>query len=84
MESINGLKSVCPISVKSRRLSRNNAPRDRYTHAHKQCEKGLFVGRIKYKRKGPFFFTKRTQETGSGLFSLLITICVKGEIVYYN
>ena len=42
-----------------------------------------FVGRIKYKRKGPFF-TKRTQETGSGLFSLLITFCVKGEIVYYN
>ena len=41
-QSINGLKSVCPISVKSRRLSRNNAPRDRYTHAHKQCEKGLF------------------------------------------
>ena len=37
----NVLKSVCPISVKSRRLSGNNAPRDRYTHAQKQCEKGL-------------------------------------------
>ena len=43
IESINGLKSVCPICVKSRRLSRNNAPRDRYTHAHKQCEKGLLL-----------------------------------------
>ena len=41
IESINDLKSVCPICVKSRRLSRNNAPRDRYTHAQKQCEKSL-------------------------------------------
>ena len=41
IESINGLKSVCPISVKSRRLSRNNAPRDQYTPAHKQCKNGL-------------------------------------------
>ena len=30
------------------------------------------------------FFTKRTQETGSGLFSLLITFCDKGEIEYYD
>ena len=44
IESINDLKSVCPISVKSRRLSGNNAPRDRYTHAQKQCEKGLLRG----------------------------------------
>ena len=42
IESVIGLKSVCPIYVKSRRLSRNNASRDRYTHAQKQCEKGLF------------------------------------------
>ena len=47
IESIYGLKSVCPISVKSRRLSRNNAPRDRYTHAHKQCEKCLLRQYIK-------------------------------------
>ena len=39
MASINNLKSVCPTCVKSRRLSRNNAPRDRYMHAQKQCEK---------------------------------------------
>ena len=42
-ESINGLKPVCPICVKSRQLSRNNASRDRYTHAQKQCEKGLLA-----------------------------------------
>ena len=41
MENINGLKFVCPICVKSRRLSRNNASRELYTHAQKQCEKGL-------------------------------------------
>ena len=39
--SINGLKAVCFISVKSRRLSRNNASCGRYTHAQKQCEKGI-------------------------------------------
>ena len=43
IESVNGLKSVCPIYVKSLRLSRNNASRDRYTHAQKQCEKGLLL-----------------------------------------
>ena len=41
METINVLKSVCPICVKSRRLSRNNASRELYAHAQKQCEKGL-------------------------------------------
>ena len=41
IESINGLKAVCLICVKSRRLSRNNASRGRYTHAQKQCEKSL-------------------------------------------
>ena len=34
IESNNSLKGVCPISVKCRRLSRNNASRERYTHAH--------------------------------------------------
>ena len=42
IDSVSGSKSVCPIFVKSRRLSRNNASCDRYTHAQKQCEKGLF------------------------------------------
>ena len=42
IESIKDLKSICHICVKSRRLSRNNAPSDRYTHAQKQCEKGIF------------------------------------------
>ena len=41
IESINGLKAVCPICVKSRRLSRNNGPRERYRHAQKRCEKGI-------------------------------------------
>ena len=40
IDSINGLKAVCPICVKSRRSSRTNASRGRYTHAQKQCEKG--------------------------------------------
>ena len=40
-ENINVLKSVCSICVKSRRLSRNNGTRELYTHAQKQCEKGL-------------------------------------------
>ena len=42
IESIKGLKAVCPICVKSHRLSRKNASRGRYTHARKQLEKGLF------------------------------------------
>ena len=40
IEGINGLKAVCLICVKSRRLSRN-ASCGRYKHAQKQCEKGL-------------------------------------------
>ena len=40
-ESMNDLKAVCPICAKARRLLRNNASRGRYTHAQKQCEKGL-------------------------------------------
>ena len=35
IESISGLKAVVPICAKSRRLSRNNASRGRYTHAQK-------------------------------------------------
>ena len=42
IESIKGLKAVCPICVKFRQLSRNNASRGRYTHAQKQREKGIF------------------------------------------
>ena len=43
MENINGLKSVYPICVMSHQLLRNNASRDLYTHAQKQCEKGLLI-----------------------------------------
>ena len=41
IKSINSLTAACPICVKSRRLSRKNASRERYTHAQKQCEQGL-------------------------------------------
>ena len=44
VESINGLKSVCPLCVKSRQLSRNNATRDQYMHAQAQCKRGLLTG----------------------------------------
>ena len=36
IESINSLKAVCPICVKSHQLSEKNASRGRYTHAQKQ------------------------------------------------
>ena len=42
IESINGLKAVCPIRVKSCRLSRNNASRRRYAHAQKHCKKKVY------------------------------------------
>ena len=42
IENINGLKFVCPICVKYCRLSGNNASHERYMHAQKQFEKGLF------------------------------------------
>ena len=41
IESMYGLKAVCPICVKSRRLSRNNASHGQYTHGRTQCDKGL-------------------------------------------
>ena len=42
IESVSGLKSVCPIYVKSRRLSRNNASHAD-TRMHKNnLKKGLF------------------------------------------
>ena len=39
IESIKGLKAVCPICVKFRGLSINNASRGRYMHAQKEREK---------------------------------------------
>ena len=64
IESNNGLKAVCPICVKSRKLLRNNASHGRHTHAQKQCEKGLFPG--------PEMFLQEPNFWGS-----LMTPCMK-------
>ena len=51
LESIQCLKAVFPTCVKSRRLSRNNASRGRYTHAQKQCKNGLLWKKSTLERK---------------------------------